>query len=103
MSIVVTPAAVAKLKALIAEHPEDPVVRIALRIEGPESRHFQITLETEARPGDAVQDAAGVTVAIDGENAWRMEGVTLDYAEPGGFKFLHPPAADEPLHQINLN
>lgn len=103
MPIIVTQAAIAQLKALVAEHPEDPIVRITLRIDGPEQRYFQITLEPAAHADDAVQQVDGLTLALDGANAWRMDGVTLDYAAPGGFRFLHPPPADEPLHPINLN
>jgi hypothetical protein len=33
-----------------------------------------------------------------------MDGITLDYREPEGFKFLHPTDAGEDLlRQISLN
>jgi Fe-S cluster assembly iron-binding protein IscA len=36
----------------------------------------------------------GVTIAVEGKSAARMDGITLDYREPGGFKFLHPDNPD---------
>jgi hypothetical protein len=31
-----------------------------------------------------------VTIATEARSAARMDGVTLDYREPGGFRFIHP-------------
>jgi len=43
-------------------------------------------------------------VAVPSSKAARMEGITMDYQEPGGFKFHH---TDDPndlrLDLINLN
>ena len=87
--IAVTVAAIAKLKAIQAHHPEDPVVRISVRdIEG--SRlSFSITLEASTQPDDDVQQVDSLTIAVDRLSAPRMEGVTVDYSESGGFRFLH--------------
>lgn len=87
--IAVTVAAIAKLKAIQAHHPEDPVVRISVRdIEG--SRlSFSITLEASTQLDDDVQQVDGLTIAVDRLSATRMEGVTVDYSESGGFRFLH--------------
>ena len=87
--IAVTVAAIAKLKAIQVHHPEDPVVRISVRdIEG--SRlSFSITLDASTQPDDDVQQVDGLTIAVDRLSATRMEGVTVDYSESGGFRFLH--------------
>ena len=88
--IIATSAAIAKLAALIVEHPEDPVVRLTIIDNDEERIIFGITLESEARPDDEVQDYGGVTIATEARSAARMDGVTLDYREPGGFRFIHP-------------
>ena len=87
--ITVTVAAIAKLKTIQVHHPEDPVVRISVRdVEG--SRlSFSITLEANTQPDDDVQQVDGLTIAVDRLSAPRMEGMTVDYSESGGFRFLH--------------
>jgi Fe-S cluster assembly iron-binding protein IscA len=88
--VIATPAALSKLGELIAEHPEDPVVRLTIVHRDDERIIFGITLESVARPDDVVQDCDGVTIATEARSAARMDGVTLDYREPGGFRFIHP-------------
>jgi len=86
----VTLSAIEKLKALIEEHPEDPVVRVTLRDLDDTKLSFSIVLDSSAQPEDEVQELDGVTIAIEGASAPRMDGIMLDYREPDGFKFLHP-------------
>ena len=95
--VITTPAALSKLGELIAEHPEDPVVRLTIVHRDDERIIFGITLESAARPDDDVQDVGGLTIATEARSAARMDGVTLDYREPGGFRFIHPepPPSDE--------
>lgn len=88
--IIATSAAIAKLSGLIVEHPEDPVVRLTIIDNDDERIIFGITLEPEARPDDEVQAVGGVTIATEARSAARMNGVTLDYREPEGFRFIHP-------------
>ena len=87
--IAVTIAAIAKLKAIQAHHPEDPVVRISVRDLDDSRLSFSITLEANAQPDDDVQQIDGLTIAIDRQSAPRMEGVTVDFTEAEGFRFLH--------------
>ena len=86
----VTIAAIEKFKALIKEHPEDPIVRITLKDLDEARLSFNIVLDNSAQPEDDVQELDGVTIAVDGRSAQRMDGITLDYREPDGFKFYHP-------------
>lgn len=86
----VTLSAIEKLKALIEEHPEDPVVRVTLRDLDDTKLSFSIVLDSSAQPEDEVQELDGVTIAVERTSAPRMDGITLDYREPDGFKFLHP-------------
>ena len=87
--IAITVSAIAKLKAIQLEHPEDPVVRITVRDLDESRVSFSITLEEDSHPGDDVQPIDGLTIAVDRRSAPRMEGVTVDYTEAEGFRFLH--------------
>ncbi len=102
--VTVTWSAVQKLKALVLEHPDDPVVRLTLRDLDETRLAFSITLENAPQPDDEVQTLEGLTVAVEGKNAQRMDGIVLDYWEPQGFKFLHPGQTEEfTLTLPNLN
>jgi iron-sulfur cluster assembly protein len=96
--IAVTVAAIAKLKALQVNHPEDPVVRISVRDLDESRLSFSITLEANTQPDDAVQEIDGLTIAVDRRSAPRMEKVTVDYTEATGFCFLH----DEKGHSLPI-
>lgn len=102
--IKVTQSAVRHLKALILVHPEDPIVRVQVTDLDDHRLTFNITLEDKVQPDDEVQTIHGLTVAVAGGSAARLEGITMDYQEPGGFKFHHAePQEDFRLDPINLN
>jgi iron-sulfur cluster assembly protein len=84
-----TPAAIAQLKAIQLHHPEDPIVRISVRDVDQLRLSFSITLEADTQPDDDIQKVNGLTIALDQRSAPRMERVTVDYTEAGGFRFLH--------------
>jgi len=87
--IAVTIAAIAKLKAIQVHHPDDPVVRISVRDLDDSRLSFSITLEANTLPDDDAQQVDGLTIAVDRRSMPRMEGVTVDYTEAEGFRFLH--------------
>ncbi|MDP1946666.1 MAG: iron-sulfur cluster biosynthesis family protein [Nitrospirota bacterium] len=87
--IAITVAAIAKLKSIQVSHPEDPIVRVSVRDLEESRLSFNITLEATTQPDDDVQEVDGLTIAVDRRSAPRMEGVTVDYTEAGGFRFLH--------------
>ena len=87
--IAVTLAAITKLRAIQTHHPEDPVVRISVRDVDDSRLSFGITLEANTQPDDDIQQVDGITIAVDRRSAPRMEGVTVDYTEGEGFRFLH--------------
>ncbi len=99
-----TQSAVERLKALVVEHPEDPIVRVQVKDLDEERLSFSITLEDKVQPDDEVRIVDGLTVAIPAASAVRMDGITMDYQKAGGFKFHH---TDDPndlrLDLINLN
>lgn len=90
--IAITVSAIAALKAIQVEHPEDAVVRITVRDVDESRLSFSITLEEASQPHDDVQQIDGLTIAMDRQSAPRMDGVTVDYTTAAGFSFLH---ADE--------
>jgi len=101
--IALTPSAIRQLKRLIAEHPEDSIVRLTLEDLDETRLGLRMTLESSPQPDDEVQDCDGLIVAIHARSAPRMDGVTLDYQEPGGFRFLHPTESDDMLQPFSLN
>ena len=105
--IKVTQSAVVKLKALVVEHPEDPIVRIKVQDQDDQKITFSITLEDKIQPDDEVQEIDGLSVAVEVQSAPRMHGVTLDFQETSGFSFIHQETPgqndDFKLNLINLN
>ncbi len=91
----ITDSAAAKLKALILEHPDDPIVRISMKDHSETQIKFSIVLESNPQPEDEVFESNGLTLAIDQHTAARIGGVTVDYKEPKGFSFQHPEEEDE--------
>jgi Fe-S cluster assembly iron-binding protein IscA len=87
--ITLTLTAIAQLKAIQAHHPEDPVVRISVRDLDDSRLSFSITLEANTEPDDDIQHIESLTIVVDRRSAARMEGVTVDYTEAAGFRFLH--------------
>ena len=102
--LTLTDAAILHLKALMLEHPGDPIVRITLKDLNDEKMVFSITLEDRIQPDDIVRDYEGLAVAVSGDSAPRMKGVTLDYQESRGFLFRHPPEEESDLlGNLSLN
>jgi len=100
----VTAAARARLLQLIAEHPDDPVVRLAIQDLDHKRIAFSVTLEPAPCTGDAIYNVDGLQIAVEGSSAPRLDGVTMDYNAGGGFKFEHPPHVEgNILGTINLN
>ena len=70
--------------------PSDRACRARLARLAHDSRLcFSITLEANTQPDDDVHQVDGLTIAVDRRSAPRMEGVTVDYREADGFRFLH--------------
>ena len=90
-----TRPAVERLKTLIVEHPEDPIVRVQVKDVDDRRLAFSITLEERVQPEDQAQTIDGLTVAVPAASAARMDGVTVDYQDPGGFQFHHTDPPDE--------
>ncbi len=99
-----TRSAVERLKALILEHPTDPIVRVEVKDMDEQRLAFSITLEDRVQPDDEAHTVDGLTVAIPAVSAVRTAGITMDYQEQSGFKFQHADHQDDlRLDLINLN
>jgi Fe-S cluster assembly iron-binding protein IscA len=86
--------AIERLRKLVEEHPEDPVVRIALRDLDDQRLSLAITLEPATQEEDEVQHIEGLTIALDRASVHRTNGMTVDFQEAKGFSFVHPPAGE---------
>ncbi len=94
--------AIERLRKLIEEHPEDPVVRITLRDVDAQRLSLSITLEPSAQEEDEVQHIEGLTVALERGSVHRTNGMTVDYRD-GRFNFVHPSASDQDLIMPSRN
>lgn len=102
--MMLTQSAVERLKALIREHPEDPIVRVQVKDVDEQRLAFSITLESRVQPDDQAQTIDGLTVAVPAASALRMEGITMDYQKSGGFTFRHTDHQNDlRFDLINLN
>ena len=72
----ITRSAVEHLKAQVLEHPEDPIVRVQVSDLDENRLTFSITLEDKVQPDDEAQTIDGLTIAVAGVSAGRLDGVT---------------------------
>lgn len=95
--IKVTPAAAARIQALLARRGlPDGVLRVAVVGGGCSGLQYQMDLEPGPAPRDFLVESAGVRVAVDPKSALYVTGAELDYVEAlqgGGFKVRNPNAA----------
>jgi len=100
----VTPAAHHHLIQLLSEHPEERLVRIEMKDIDDHRIAFNIALESDEKPDDAVHICDGLTIAVAANSVARMQGVVVDYSSTSGFTFIHPaPSQDNSLGLIHLN
>jgi Fe-S cluster assembly iron-binding protein IscA len=90
-------------KALILEHPEDPIGRVQVKDVDEQRLSFSITVEDWVQSDNQAQTVDGLTVAIPSASAVRMDGITMDDQEPGGFNFHHSDQQNDPwLNVVSL-
>jgi len=76
----VTPAAHHHLIQLLSEHPEERLVRIEMKDIDDHRIAFNIALESDEKPDDAVHVCDGLTIAVAANSVARMQGVVVDYS-----------------------
>jgi|SRR5208337_1846113 len=93
--ITITPAAVAKVREIMAQqNPTPTALRVGVRGGGCSGFQYALvfddSVETES---DTVLDFDGLKVYVDQMSAMYLESVTIDYVETldaSGFKFENP-------------
>jgi iron-sulfur cluster assembly protein len=93
----VTPLALAKLKATLADKP-NTAMRLGVVGGGCAGLQYEMQPSEAKTHGDFVQQLAeGVTLYIHPVAAAYLKGTTVDYSEAlmdGGFKFINPNATN---------
>ena len=93
--ICLTPAAGAKLGALIAREKQGEFLRIAITGGGCNGLSYKMTFTPAPRRGDILVATGGAQVLVDPKTALYLKGTHLDYSNAmvaGGFKFSNPNA-----------
>ncbi len=93
--ITITESAAAKIKALMAEEPEDDVSVLRVAIQGGGCSGFQYALgfDRGAQDGDNEIDMHGVKVVVDPFSAPYLTGSEIDYVDAlmgAGFAINNP-------------
>src|SRR3954449_7794924 len=91
-----TPAAAAKISALMAEETDVSVLRVAIEGGGCSGFQYGLGFDRGAQEGDHEFECEGVTVVVDPFSAPYLMGARVDYLETiqeSGFKIENPNAA----------
>ena len=93
--VILTPAAVAQVKRLLAKKGDNALkLRVGVKGGGCSGLSYVLALEETPRATDTVYDVDGVTVLVDPKSAQFITGMTLDYSTAnlleGGWKYLNP-------------
>jgi len=91
--ITLTPEAINKVKAILAERNEEAGLRIAIIGGGCSGFQYQMTLDKEPQADDEIVDMEGLKVYIDSKSGLYLDGTTVDYVDSSngsGFKFENP-------------
>ena len=91
--VMLTPAAVAQVRRLIAKKGDDSL-KLRVGVKGGGCSGLSYILGLEPAPRDTVYEIDGVTVLVDPKSAQFISGMTLDYSTAnlleGGWKYLNP-------------
>jgi len=93
--VLLTAAAGAKVKALIAREQQGEFLRVAITGGGCNGLSYKMKFVSAPKRGDILVRTAGVQVVVDSKSALYLKGTHLDYSSAmvsGGFKFSNPNA-----------
>ena len=96
--VIISPSAREVLQNLLVEHPEERVVRLAVKDLDEQRIAIKISLEHAPQPDDQVQDNQGMTLAIAADSVSRLDGATLEHTG-NVFHLEHP---NPPLRELRL-
>jgi iron-sulfur cluster assembly accessory protein len=87
-----TPAAAAKISALMAEETDVSVLRVAIEGGGCSGFQYGLGFDRGAQEGDHSFDCEGVTVVVDPFSAPYLTGTEIDWVEglQAGFAINNP-------------
>ena len=93
-SITVTPKAVEKIKAIMAEqNPKPGALRFGVRGGGCSGFNYSMEFTDLMTPMDKEFNFDGLSVYVDATSQMYLDGCTVDYVETleqSGFKFTNP-------------
>ena len=94
--VVITDAAAAKVKSLLAQEGRDDLrLRLAVQPGGCSGLIYQLYFDERSLDGDAIRDFDGVGVVVDKMSVPYLDGATIDFAdtiEKQGFTIDNPNA-----------
>jgi len=95
--VVITDAAAAKVKSLLAQEGRDDLrLRLAVQPGGCSGLIYQLYFDERSLDGDAIRDFDGVGVVVDKMSVPYLDGATIDFAdtiEKQGFTIDNPNAS----------
>jgi iron-sulfur cluster assembly protein len=94
-AMTMTPAAVARVRHLLAKRDEQPAyaLRVGIRSRGCSGMSYTVDYADSASPGDEVIEIDDVRVLIDPKASMFLFGTEMDYVEEqlqSGFVFRNP-------------
>ena len=90
-----TPAAAAKISALLAGEEDVSVLRVAIEGGGCSGFQYGLGFDRGAEPGDLELEQHGVKIVVDPFSAPYLQGSSIDFLETlaeSGFKIENPNA-----------
>lgn len=93
--ILVTPAAGAKLCALVEREQKGDFLRVKITGGGCNGLSYKIKFVDAPKRGDILVRSSGAMILVDSKSALYLRGTELDYSNNlvgGGFKFGNPNA-----------
>lgn len=93
-AVTLTPAAIDKVRELVAEEGEPELaLRMAVRPGGCSGFSYDMFFDSEIDERDIVEDFGGVRVVVDDQSVTMLQGSTLDYKDGlmgAGFAINNP-------------
>ncbi|MFU8847993.1 MAG: HesB/IscA family protein [Opitutales bacterium] len=93
--VLVTPAAGAKLCALVEREQKGDFLRVKITGGGCNGLSYKMKFVEAPKRGDILVRSSGAMVLVDSKSALYLRGTELDYSNNlvgGGFKFINPNA-----------
>lgn len=93
--VILTEAAVKKVKSLLTEKPQGSFLRVAVHGGGCSGLSYELSFDQKKSAHDETLELDGIQVVVDPKSALYLQGTTLDFVDQltgGGFRFQNPNA-----------